>query len=117
MHGGNLYRAIVYSLMNSGQSLHDLKNNMQNINIKEIMDKLKIDIKIENRESVIYAAGILIEEEKLQSKDSSMAVSIVGGIADNSKLFAFAKELIEQYKQEHTVIISRESPNGNLSRS
>ena len=48
LHGGNVYRAIVYALMTSQSDLSKLKQNLVNIDIKEIMDKLKIKIKLEN---------------------------------------------------------------------
>ena len=64
LNGGNLYRAIVYCMMNNKLELKELKN----IDIKQIMDYFKIEIKIENNESQIYIDGIKIEEEKLQSQ-------------------------------------------------
>ena len=73
------------------------------------MDALKVEIKIENRESQIYIDGKLADEKELQSKASSLAVSIVGGIADNTKLFEFARNLIDELKKEHDVIVSGRS--------
>ena len=42
LEGGNLYRAIVYSLMTSGINLEDLKKNMNHVDIKSVMEKLNI---------------------------------------------------------------------------
>ena len=108
LHGGNLYRGIVYVLMNSSKNidLSNLKNNIQNIDIKDLMDKLKVELKIENRESIIYVNGIKIDEDDLQSKEASLAVSIAGGSADNSHLYAFGKKLIDGYKEKFNVIVS-----------
>ena len=107
LHGGNLYRGIVYALMSKkDMDLSNLKSNIQNIDIKDLMDKLKVELKIENRESVIYVNGIKIEEDNLQSKEASMAVSIAGGCADNSHLYSFARNLIDNYKHKFNVIVS-----------
>lgn len=108
LHGGNLYRGIVYALMSSKKSidLSNLKANIQNIDIKDLMEKLKVELKIENMESVIYVNGIKIEEDNLQSKEASMAVSIAGESADNSHLYVFGKNLIDTYKEKFNVIVS-----------
>ena len=44
LHGGNLYRGIVYALMSNSNKidLAHLKSNIQNADIKNIMDKYKI---------------------------------------------------------------------------
>lgn len=107
LHGGNLYRAIVYAVMNSGIDLKDLTKKLENIDIKQVMDKMKIEIKLnQNRETELYIAGNLIKDEELQSQKSSMAVSMVGGIADNSRLYSFARDLINQFKEKYHVIVS-----------
>ena len=107
LHGGNLYRGIIYALMNKKDiDILNLKSNIQNIDIKELMDRLKVELKIENRESVIYVNGLKIEEDNLQSKEASMAVSIAGGSADNTHLYVFGKNLIDRYKEKFNVIVS-----------
>ena len=108
LHGGNLYRGIIYSLMRSSSNidLKNLKENIKDIDIKKIMDTLKVEFKIENRESVVYVDGKKIDEEKLQSEDSSLAVSIAGANADSEKFYAFARHLINMYSQEYNVIVS-----------
>ncbi len=109
-HGGNLYRGIVYAVMNSNKELasnmQNLKQMMQDVDIKNIMDMLKVEFKVENRETVVYVNGKKIEEEKLQSKQASMAVSIAGGSADNTKLFSFCKNIINEFKKKYNVILS-----------
>lgn len=109
LNGGNLYRAIVYTLMQEESNLLKLKRMTKNANIKQYMDNLKVEIRIENRESQIYIDGILANEEELQSKASSLAVSIIGGIADNTKLFEFARDLINDLKKDYNVIVSGRS--------
>lgn len=109
LNGGNLYRAIVYAMMKSGASIDKLKNNAENIDIKTIMDLFKIQIKIEDNETKIYMDNKLIEEEKLQSEESSLAVSMVGGKANNVGLFEFGRNLIDTLKINYNVIISGRS--------
>ena len=106
LNGGNLYRAIVYTLMKQESNLFKLRKLTKKADIKKYMDDFKVEIRIENRESLIYIDGKLANEEELQSKASSLAVSVVGGIADNTKLFEYARNLIEELKKEHNVILS-----------
>ncbi|MBP3254908.1 MAG: (d)CMP kinase [Clostridia bacterium] len=108
IHGGNLYRGIIYALMNSNKklSLDNLNKKMENVNIKDIMDELNISFKIEDRETVVYANGEKIDEEKLQSKETSMAVSLASKDADNKKLFLFFRETIEELKKTYNIILS-----------
>jgi len=105
LHGGNLYRGIVYALMNSGIDLKNMTSK-EHVDIKELMVLLKVNIKIENNESVVYVNGKEINEDDLQSDVNSMAVSKVAKNADNSKLYKFAKKLIDNYKKQYNVIVS-----------
>lgn len=107
LHGGNLYRGIVYALMNSGIDMSKIVNNSDKpIDIKQMMDMLKVEIKIENRESVVYVDGKKINEDNLQSDATSLAVSKIAKDADNSKFYAFGKKLIDMYKKQYNLIIS-----------
>jgi cytidylate kinase len=105
-HGGNLYRAIVYAMMKNGKTLEELKKQGKKLDIKEMMDLFNVKIKIENNETVVYIDGEKIDENLIQSKEASMAVSTVGGKADNTKLFEFARNLIDSYKKTNNVIVS-----------
>lgn len=105
LHGGNLYRGIVYALMNSGIDLKNMTSK-EHVDIKELMFLLKVNIKIENNESVVYVNDKEINEDDLQSDVNSMAVSKVAKNADNSKLYKFAKKLIDNYKKQYNVIVS-----------
>ena len=109
LNGGNLYRAIVYTLMKQESNLFKLRKLTKNVDIKKYMDDFKVEVRIENRESLIYIDGKLANEEELQSKASSLAVSVVGGIADNTKLFEYARDLIDELKVNHNVIVSGRS--------
>ena len=106
LHGGNIYRAVVYGMMNSGIDLKNIKNKSENLDVMDVMQKLGIDIKLENRETVIYINNKKIDEEKLQSDKSSMAVSVVSNVADNTKFYQFGKEIIDKYREKYNVILS-----------
>lgn len=100
LHGGEIYRAIVYGMMQKQIE------NAQNLDAFDIMKKLGIEIKLENKETVIYMNGKKVDEKDLQSKKSSMAVSKVSNTADNTRLYQFGKELIDKYRQKYNVILS-----------
>ena len=100
LHGGEIYRAIVYGMM------QNKIQNAQNLDAFEIMKKLGIEIKLENKETVIYMKEKKISQEELQSKKSSIAVSKVSNIANNKKLYEFGKDLIDKYRKNYNVILS-----------
>ena len=99
LHGGEIYRAIVYGMMQKQIE------NAQNLDAFDIMKKLGIEIKLENKETVIYMNGKKVDEKDLQSKKSSMAVSKVSNTADNTRLYQFGKELIDKYREKYNVIL------------
>ena len=100
LHGGEIYRAIVYGMMQTKIE------NTQNLDAFDIMKKLGIEIKLENKETVIYMNGKKVDEKDLQSQKSSMAVSKVSNTADNTRLYQFGKELIDKYREKYNVILS-----------
>ena len=100
LHGGEIYRAIVYGMMQTKIE------NAQDLDAFDIMKKLGIEIKLENKETVIYMNEKKVDEKDLQSKKSSMAVSKVSNTADNTRLYQFGKELIDKYRQKYNVILS-----------
>lgn len=102
LHGGNIYRAIVYGIMKKGI---DFKN-VKNIDINEIMNNLGVKVKLENKETVVYLNNEKIKEEDLQSDKSSIAVSKVASVADNTKLYKFGKELIDNFRNDYNIILS-----------
>lgn len=109
LNGGNLYRTIVYAIMKSGKDIETMQKEMQNADIKSFMDKFDIQIKVEENETVMYINNEKVKEEEIQSKEASLAVSVVGGMADNTRLFKFARELINSLKEEYNVIIAGRS--------
>lgn len=109
LNGGNLYRAIVYTLLQTEPNMIKLKRKMKNADIRKVMEELGVKIKIENQETEIYIGNIHASEEVLQSKTSSLAVSLIGGTADNTQLFKYAKEIIDELKKDKVVIVSGRS--------
>ena len=106
LHGGNIYRAIVYQLLESGIEINDIAKNMKSIDILSILKKLNLEIKLENKETVIYIDNKKINEKDLQSNKSSMAVSMVSNVADNGNLYKFGKNLIDTFRENYNVILS-----------
>ena len=100
LHGGEIYRAIVYGMMKSQAKI------TQNLDAFEMMKALGIEIKLENRETKIYMNGQKIDEKDLQSKQASMAVSKVSNTANNEKLYKFGKDLIEGFRKDYNIILS-----------
>lgn len=106
LHGGNLYRAIVYSLLQQGKDIKTLKKEMKQIDIKQVMEGIGIQIKLKDRETVVYIKGEEVKEQELQNVQSSLAVSAISQVADNTQLYEFARHLIDQFKQQNHVICS-----------
>lgn len=102
LHGGNIYRAIVFGMMKLRENTKDLEN----LDAFEMMKKLGIEIKLENRETVIYMQGKKIEEKDLQSEQASMSVSQVSNVANNEKLYKFGKNLIDKFRKDYNIILS-----------
>ena len=106
LHGGNIYRAVVATLLKSGLSGKELAKQASGLDPLEILKQQKLSVEIENRESVIYWNGKKMEEKDLQSEASSMAVSQMSQVANNQKLYAFGRALIRSFKEKYNVILS-----------
>ncbi len=107
LHGGNIYRAISYGIIKTG--LLEQKENLSKLNhldVKNIMDKLKLKIELENKETVVYIHEKKVKEEDLQSLETSMATSKISNVANNDKLYEFGRNIIEKFKQKYNVILS-----------
>lgn len=106
LNAGNLYRAIVYKMMKNGNTISHMQKSGKDLNIREMMEKMQIQVKIENQETVVYSGGKKIAEEDLQSMETSLAVSEVSNTAKNEDAFRFVHDLIDQLKQKYHVIFS-----------
>ena len=101
LHGGNIYRAIVYGMSKSPKI-----TKKENLDAFEIMKDLGIEIKLEDRETVIYMNGKKVDEKDLQSQKASMAVSQISNMANNEKLYKFGKDLIDGFRKDYNIILS-----------
>ena len=72
----------------------------------DLLKKLQVDFKIEDRKTVIYIAGKKVDEEAMKSMQNSIGVSKMANQADNSKLFAFAHQIIQEYSKKFNLIVS-----------
>lgn len=54
-NAGELYRAVVYLMLQKGALLSNLKKTGKKLEIRQMIDVLKIEIKIENQETVVYS--------------------------------------------------------------
>ena len=106
LNGGNIYRAIVYIMMKNGSTISKMQKCGKRLNIRELIDLFKIEVKVENKETVVYSNGEKLKEEDLQSKETSIAVSSVSNTADNKDAFVFVHDLIENLKEKYNVIFS-----------
>lgn len=107
LHGGNIYRAITYGILKTGLiNVKEDTNKLSSLNIKNIMDKLKLKIEIENNESVVYIHDQKVNENDLQSLETSIATSKISNYANNEKLYDFGRNIIESLKQNYNVILS-----------
>ena len=101
LHGGNIYRAIVYGMAKSPKI-----NKKDKLDAFEIMKDLGIEIRLEDRETVIYMNGKKLDEKDLQSQKASMAVSQISNMANNEKLYKFGKALIDGFRKDYNIILS-----------
>ena len=106
LHGGNIYRAIVYTMMNVKPDLKKMLKEAKNFDITKIMKQINLEVKLENRETVVYVAGKKMNSKDLQSQKSSLAVSAVSNVADNKNLYEFGKKLIDNFREDYNVILS-----------
>lgn len=102
LHAGNIYRAITYQIAKEQIPFEKL----QSIDLKKLFKEFEIEIKIQNKETVVFAHGEKITEEELQSLENSLAVSKIAGIANNSNAYKLLEKYIDGYKQKYNVIFS-----------
>lgn len=93
-------------IIKNGQKLNDLKSNAENLDMKKMMDLLNIKFEIENNETVMYCNNQKIDEEYIQSKEISLAVSSLGGRTNEKSLFSYAKNIIDKFKEKYNIILS-----------
>ncbi len=98
---GYIYRGIVLAII---KNKIDLSTNT--LNALELMQKLKVEFKIEDGITQIYIAGQRISEQEIETVQNSLGVSKMASSYDNKPLFAFASGIIDNYKNHFNVVVS-----------
>ena len=103
--GSKIYRALIEALHMKKDNINSLEQ-MAMLTPFDLLKKLQVEFKIEDRKTVIYIAGKKIDEEAMKSMQNSIGVSKMANQADNSKLFAFAHQIIQEYSKKFNIIVS-----------
>ena len=103
--GSKIYRALIEALHESSLDISKI-NEVPNLTPFELLKKLHVEFKIEDRKTVIYIAGKKVDEEAMKSMQNSIGVSKMASMADNSKLFSFAYHIITEYAKRFNLIVS-----------
>lgn len=102
--GGAIYRGIILAIKKAGISLENI--NLSNFDAIQVMNKLKVEFKIENNETTIYIDGKKIGREEIETESNSISVTSIASKTDNSSIYIFAKKVIEMYKAKYNVVVS-----------
>ena len=103
--GSKIYRALIEALHMAKDNINSLEQ-MAILTPFDLLKKLQVEFKIEDRKTVIYIAGKKVNEEDMKSMQNSIGVSKMANQADNSKLFAFAHQIIQEYSKKFNIIVS-----------
>lgn len=98
---GYIYRGIILALIKNNVDINVAKENML-----KYMKELNVEFNVENGITEIYIDGEKIKREEVESMQNSIGVSKVASISNNKPLYAFGKQVIENYKQKFNVICS-----------
>ena len=80
--GGAIYRGIILAILKSNIDITKLKENVSSLNALDLMKKLNVEFKIENKETVIYIDGKRIDNAEIQ------------------------KNIIDEYRKTYNIIVS-----------
>ncbi len=103
--GSKIYRALIEALHMAKDNINSLEQ-MAMLTPFDLLKKLQVEFKIEDKKTVIYIAGKKVNEEAMKSMQNSIGVSKMANQADNSKLFAFAHQIIQEYSKKFNIIVS-----------
>ena len=98
---GYIYRGIILAIIKNKIDMDSAKGN-----ILSLMKQLDVEFNVEDGITQIYIEGEKIKEEEVESMQNSMGVSKMASMSDNEPLFAFARSIIDNYKQHFNVICS-----------
>ena len=103
--GSKIYRGLVEALHQSNIDMSKL-NDVSNLTPFELLKKLNVEFKIEDRKTVIYINGNKTSDDAMKSMQNSIGVSKMANMADNSKLFTFAYHIVNEYSKKYNLIVS-----------
>lgn len=103
--GSKIYRGLVEALHQSNIDMSKL-SEVSNLTPFELLKKLNVEFKIEDRKTVIYINGNKVDDEAMKSMQNSIGVSKMANMADNSKLFTFAYHIVKEYSKNFNLIVS-----------
>ena len=103
--GSKIYRGLVEALHQSNIDMSKL-NDVPNLTPFELLKKLNVEFKIEDRKTVIYINGNKVSDDAMKSMQNSIGVSKMANMADNSKLFTFAYHIVNEYSKKYNLIVS-----------
>ena len=103
--GSKIYRGLVEALHQSNIDMSKL-NDVLNLTPFELLRKLNVEFKIEDRKTVIYINGNKVSDDTMKSMQNSVGVSKMANMADNTKLFTFAYHIVEEYSKKYNLIVS-----------
>lgn len=115
LHAGDVYRAVVFKMLEIKKSslgkskiTKQKEDNLKisKINIKELIEKFKINLRIENQETVVYFGDEKVDINSIQSDEISLAVSKIANIADNKDAYKVVSDIIIKLKEKYNVIFS-----------
>jgi cytidylate kinase len=104
--GGAIYRGIILAILKSNIDITKLKENVSSLNALDLMKKLNVEFKIENKETVIYIDGKRIDNAEIQNAQNAMGVTKMASKANNESLFVFARNIIDEYRKTYNIIVS-----------
>ena len=103
--GSKIYRGLVEALHQSNIDMSKL-NDVSNLTPFDLLKKLNVEFKIEDRKTVIYINGNKTSDDAMKSMQNSIGVSKMANMADNSKLFIFAYHIVNEYSKKYNLIVS-----------
>ena len=104
--GSAIYRGIIYAIKKSGIDLSNMLDSNANLNPFDIMNKLNVEFKIENNETVIYIDGEKIANEDVTNIQNDIGVSSMWSKVDNTALYCFANKIIQKYRENYNLVVA-----------
>lgn len=104
--GSAIYRGIILAIKKSGIDLSSALSSKENLNPFDIMNKLNVEFKIENKETVIYIDGEKALDDDVTNIQNDIGVSSMWSSVDNTALYSFANKIIEKYRANYNLIVA-----------